>query len=267
MRNLDTINPALLRPSRFGSISACIVLMLALVSAPLAYGGAPKVPFFENLVILLLSAVLAIAMILALLSAVFRWGWKAQYYGFSFLCAVGISFLGIVPFLVAVLYGKAPYWVKLIIMLVYGGSHYFWCRKFTAVYKNIFNNENLRSAIYEEEGDAVYYMRRGDEFLLDKHYRFSQTPRDWHFVIFIVIALLMAPMMKAISTFLGIPFVHIFLLVAMLPVSWMGIGFAVRGFLIFYLYPAKIKRATGKDVFVDLASKHRPLIKPARSST
>ncbi len=266
MRNLDTINPVILRPSRFTSISACIVLMLALVSAPLAYGGAPRVPFFENLVVLLLSAVLAMAMILALLSAVFRWGWKARYYGFSFLCAAGISFLGIVPFLVAVLYGDAPYWAKLIIILVYGGSHYFWCRKFTVVYKNIFNDENLRSTIYEEEGDAVYYMRRGDEFLLDKHYKFSQTPRDWYFVIFIVIALLMAPMMQAISAFLGLPFVHIFLLVAMLPVSWMGIGFAVRGFLIFYLYPGKIKKATGKEVFVDLASKHRSLSKPSRGS-
>lgn len=259
MRNLDTINPVLLRPSRFSSISACIVLALTLLSAPLAYGGAPNIPFFKNLIVLLLSVFLAISSILALVSAIFRWGWKARYYGFSFLCAVGISFLGIVPFLVAVLYGRVPYWAKLTIILIYGVSHYLWCRKFTRLYKNIFNDENLRSTVYEEEGDAIYYMRRGDEFLLDKHYKFSQTPRDRYFVIFIVIALLMTPMMQAISAFIGIPFVHIFLLVAMLPVSWMGIGFAVRGFLIFYMYPSKIKRATGKDVFVDLASKHRPL--------
>jgi hypothetical protein len=266
LRNLESINPALLRPSRLSSVSACIVLVLTLLSAPLAYGGAPDIPFSKNLIVLLLSLVLAISSILALVSAIFRWGWKARYYGFSFLCAAGISFLGFVPLLVAVLYGNAPYWAKLIIIFIYGISHYLWCRKFTRLYKDIFHDENLRATIYEEEGDAIYYMRRGDEFLLDKHYKFSQTPRDRYFVMFIVTALLMAPMMQVISNFLGIPFVHIFLLVAMLPVSWMGIGFAVRGFLIFYLYPAKIKKATGKDVFVDLSSKHRSLRKPSRSS-
>jgi hypothetical protein len=267
LRNLDTINPVLLRPSRLCSVSACIVVALALLSAPLAYGGAPTIPFFKNLIVLILSVVLVISSTLALVSAIFRWGWKAQCYGFSFLCAVGISFLGIVPFLVAVLYGKAPYWTKSIIILVYGISHYFWCRKFTILYKNIYNDENLRATIYEEESDAVYYMRRGDEFLLHKHYKFSQTPRDRYFVMFVALALVMAPMMQTISAFIGIPFVHIFLLVAMLPVSWMGIGFAVRGFLIFYMYPAKIKKATGKDVFVDLASKYRPMNKRSHSGS
>ena len=69
----------------------------------------------------------------------------------------------------------------------------------------------------------------------------------------------MVPIMNEISAFIGIPFVHIFLLVAMLPVSCMSIGLSVRGYLIFYLYPAQIKRATGKEVYVDLVSKHRPL--------
>jgi hypothetical protein len=259
LRNLDSINPVLLRPSKLSSISACIVLVLTLLNVPLAYGGAPGIPFFKNLIVLLLAIVLAISSILAVVSAIFRWDWKARYYGFSFLCAAGISFLGIVPFLVAVLYGKAPYWTKLVIILIYGISHYLWCRKFTRLYKQIFDNENLRATVYEEEGDAIYYMRRGDEFLLDKHYKFSQVPRDRYFIIFIFVALLMAPTMQTINAFVGIPFVHVFLLVAMLPVSWMGIGFAVRGFLIFYMYPTKIKRATGKDVFVDLGSKHRPL--------
>jgi hypothetical protein len=89
----------------------------------------------------------------------------------------------------------------------------------------------LRSAVYEEESDAIYYMRRGDEFILNKYYKFSQVPRDRYFVLFMLVALLMTSMMRAVSAFVGAPFVHVFLLVAMLPVSWMSIGFAVRGSL------------------------------------
>ena len=118
--------------------------------------------------------------------------------------------------------------------------------------------------MYEEESDAVYYIRSGDEFLIDKYYKFSQMPRDRYFALFIVIALLMTPVMDAVCAFVGAPFVHIFLLVAMLPVSWMSFGFATRGFLIFYFYPTKIKRKTGKDVYVDLVSKHRPIGKRSR---
>jgi hypothetical protein len=142
-------------------------------------------------------------------------------------------------------------------MLVYGASNFFWCRKFFVIYAKTFSDEVLRSAIYEEESDAVYYMRRGDEFLLEKYFKFSQMPRDRYFLLFIVIAFLMIPLMKQVRALIGVPFVHSFLLVAMLPVSWMSIGFAVRGFLIFYMYPARIKKTTGKEVYVDLANTPR----------
>jgi hypothetical protein len=123
------------------------------------------------------------------------------------------------------------------------------------LYAEVFNDDMLRLAIYEEELDAVYYMRRGDELLLKKHYKFSQMPRDRYFLFFMVLGVSVIPAMGQVRSYIGIPFVHTFLLITMLPVSWMSIGFAVRGFLIFYLYPAKIKNATGKDVYVDLASK------------
>lgn len=259
MRNLDAINPALLRPSKFASFSAGTLLALAVISAPLAWGAAQEIPLAENPIVLFIGLILAISVMLALTSAVFQWGWKAKYYGVSLLGVAGISFLAVVPVLAVALYSRAPYWVRGIIFLIYGVSHFVWCRKFAVLYKNVFANENLRTVIYEEEADAVYYMRRGDDYIIDKYCKFSQTPRDRYFVLFIFIALLLIPVMRPVCEFIGIPFVHIFLLVAMLPVSWMSIGLAVRAYLIFYLYPARIKRATGKEVYVDLVSKHRPL--------
>jgi predicted neutral ceramidase superfamily lipid hydrolase len=266
LRNLDTINPAFLKPPKITGISAFVLCAMGLLSIPLADGAAPHIPLSENPILLLSCIALGFSSILATVPAICRWGWKAKYYGVSFLCFASVSFLAIVPFLAVVLYGSAPYWAKAVIMLGYGASHLFWCRKFAVLYRNVFNDEVLRAAMYEEEADAVYYMRRGDEFILRKHFKFSQMPRDRYFVLFMIIAFLLIPAMRTICGFIGVPFVHIFLLVAMLPVSWMSIGFAVRGFLIFYMYPAKIKKATGKDVFVDLVSKHRPVGKRRKSS-
>ena len=259
MRDLDAINPALLRPSKFASFSAGTLLVLTIISAPLAWGAAQQIPLAENPIVLFIGLILAASVVLALISAIFQWGWEAKYYGVSLLGVAGISFLAVVPALAVVLYSTAPYWVRGIIFSIYGVSHFFWCRKFAVLYKNVFTSETLRAVIYEEEADAVYYMRRGDDYVIDKYWKFSQTPRDRYFVLSILIALLMIPVMRPVCEFIGLPFVHIFLLVAMLPVSWMSIGLAVRAYLIFYLYPARIRRATGKEVYVDLVSKHRPL--------
>lgn len=255
MRNLDSINPDFLRPSRLSAISAFLLFALTLLSFPLADGAAPNTPLLKNPIVMLIAFIMALSLMLTLSSLLFRWGWKAKCYGVPFLSFASVSYLGVVPCLAAVLYSTGPYWVRALVMLVYGASIFFWCRKFYMLYAEVFDDDILRSAIYEEESDAVYYMRRGDEFLLRKYYKFSQMPRDRYFLLFIMLGISVIPVMSHVRAYLGIPFVHTFLLIAMLPVSWMSVGFAVRGYLIFYAYPAKIKKATGKDVYVDLASK------------
>ncbi len=264
MRDLDTINPDLLKPSRFATISAGILFLFVLVSVPLAYGAAPEVPLFENLIVLFIGAALAISLVLAFISVIFRWGWKAKYYGVFSLSVASISFMAVVPCLGVVLYGRAPFWLRILVVFIYGFSHFFWCRQFYVLYQNVFGDEALRRVMFEEEMDAIYYMRRGDNFLLEKYFNFSQMPRDLYFVIFVALACFMVPVMDVASAFVGVPFVHIFLIVAMLPVSWMSIGLAFRAYLIFYFYPSRIRRDTGKDVYVDLASKHRSLEKRLR---
>lgn len=257
MRNLDETNPVFLRPSKFAGFSAFTLGVLTLLSIPLAYGAAPNVRLVDNPIVLMVSAIFFISVVLALVSAIFRWGWKAYYYGVSLLCLGSISFLALVPLLAMLLYGGPPHSVKIIIVIFYGVSHFIWCRRFVRLYRRIFGDKVLRPLIYDEEAEATYYMRKGDDFILDKHYKFSQIPQNRYFVLFIAVALLMMPVMDTICAFMGMPFVHIFLLIAMLPVSWMSIGLAVRAYLIFYLYPFRIRRATGKEVYVDLVSKYR----------
>lgn len=261
MRDLDAINPRQMRPSRFVGICAGLPLILGLVSLPLASGAAPDVPFMENPVAQLLFFVVGTSLAIALMASVLKWDWKAKYYGLTLLSGISISLFAIVPLLALMVYGRAPLWLKALILMVYVISHFLWCRKFFVLYQDIFANEILRAVVYEEEADAVYYSRRGDQFLLGKYYKFSQMPRDRYFAIFILLGLALMPMMSNVSAIMGIPFAHVFLLVSMLPVSWMSFGFAARGYLVCYFYPAKIKNATGKEVYVDVAGAHRPLDK------
>lgn len=268
MRNLDVVNPEFFRPSKLAALSAFTLLAMTLLSVPLADAAAPNVPIAKNPILLVIFLILGASFVLVLISVIFRWGSTTRCYGVAFLSFASVSYLGVIPCMTVVLYGGSPYWAKTIVTLFYAVTNFLWCRKFVKLYAEVFNNEILCSTIYEEEPDAVYYMRRGDDFLLKNYFKFSQMPRDRYFLLFIIIGFLMVPMMSPLRAFFGLPFVHIFLLVAMLPVSWMSIGFAVRGFLVFYLYPAKIKRTTGKDVYVDLATKPQclPLKRPQHPS-
>lgn len=266
MRNLDTINPEFLRPSKITGVSAFLLFIMGLLSIPLAFGVSPNAPLATNPLVILSWATVGVSLILGVVPPLFGWGWKAKYYGVSFLSFACVSFMAIMPCAAVVLYGRAPFWIKAIIILSYGGSHVWWCSKFVNIYKEVFRDDQLRATLYEEEPDAVYYVRRADEFILNKYCKFSQMPRDRHFLLFMGLAFAMIPFMRTVCMLVGAPFVHVFLLVAMLPVSWMSIGFSVRGFLVFYLYPARIKKATGKNVYVDLVSKHRSIGKRRRAS-
>ena len=250
-----------MRASRFIGITACLPILMSLVSLPLAYGAAPHIALTENPVARLLFLILVTSILLALISVMLRWDWRIKYYGIALLFGASISLLAIVPLLTLLIFGSLALWLKLSILAFYLISHIMWCRKFSILYDDAFENEALRNILYEEEADAIYYMRSADHYLLNKYYNFSQMPRDRYFALFILLALALIPMMSSLRKFVGVPFPHAFLLVGMLPVSWMSFGFAFRAYLICYRYPAKIKHATGKEVLVDVAGKHKSVDK------
>lgn len=252
MRDLDSINPAFMKPSKFSRVGALLLFLLACICIPLAYGPVPDVPLLQNPIVLLLIFMVAGSIVLFVIPSMSKWGWKTQYFGFTSLCIGSCSFLTIVPCLVLFLYGKGSYSLNLFVLMFYIITHVLWCRRFFVIYGHLYANEELRGIVYQEESDAVYYLQRGDKYLLENLYKFAQIPRGPYFVIFMLIAFFMIPVMDEIKHLLEIPFAHIFLIIGMLPLSWMCIGLAVRGYLIFYWYPAKVKKSTGKDVYVDL---------------
>jgi hypothetical protein len=145
--------------------------------------------------------------------------------------------------------------VRLAVFFACLALHVAWCRRFTALYKKIFNSDELRACLYQEESDAVYYLQRGDKYLLEKKYKFRQFPSGWQFVGCLLLSFLLVPFGGTASSVIGVPFANLFLLIGGFPVSLMCVGLAVRGWLVFFFYPCKIRRTTGKRVYVDMTAK------------
>lgn len=255
MRNLEVINPEGMKPSRFISFGGGVSMVLALICLPLAYGAAPDVYFFDNPIVRLLILVFLASFMLSVFSVLFRWGWEIKYFGFSMIFIASVSLIAIIPLLSLLIYGTVSGWTKIGVLSIYLASHIWWGRKYLIIYRNVFSDEKLRVTIFEEESDAIYYNRDRDSYLLEKHYKFSQMPPNRYFIVFMLLAFMLVPMMGAVRKFTGLPFAHVFLIVSMLPISWMSIGLALRGFLICYFYPSRLRRATGKSVYVDLIRK------------
>lgn len=161
------------------------------------------------------------------------------------------------PWLSIVFFSNLPGWIRLLLLGAYSASVVFWCRRFVVYYRQVFFDGNLRRFLYEENDDAIYYLQQGDKTLFEKTLKLDQVPPNLVFVLFMGLAFLMTPFASKLTRLVGIPFIHIFLTVAGLPITLMCLGLAVRGYLIFYYYPWQLKRTTGKEVYVLMATATR----------
>jgi hypothetical protein len=253
----------MMKPCRFASMTAFLTLFFSSFSLALADGAAPSVPFLENPILVVLSVLIVIGILLLCVPRLFRWNWEAKYFGVTLFHTGSIAFMCLIPCICVVLYSKLPIALRLGVFLAYFTIHIKWCWRFVVFYRKIFNDTELRGLLYQEDADAVYYMQRGDRNLLDTQFKFHELPRNRYFVIFLLMAFALFPIMGTVYKVFGLPFTHIFLMIGTLPISLMGVGFAARGWLVFYYYPYQIKKQTGKHVYVDMSGKPK-VIKPRR---
>lgn len=254
MRNLDAINPSIAKPKSLGSIGALVPLILSASCVTLADGAAPHIPFNQNPLSIFCLGVVILSLLFLFIPRIFNWGWQAKYFGIPLFYVGSLALVGWIPILCIVLYGKLPLWFTLAYLGINIGLTYWWCNRFIIIFKNIYDDPKLHNCLYVEEQDAVYYMQKGDVWLLEKKFKFSQFPSNIFLISAMIIAFLLVPFMGVLTQLIGVPFTHIFLAVALVPINLFALGFTTKSILGFYYYPWKIKRQTGKDVYVDMAS-------------
>lgn len=227
--------------------------MLGAVGLAFADGAAPDIPFFDNPIAVFSAGMLLLSVLLAPVPRLFRWDWRSQYFGMTALLVGSVGLLGLIPLLCIVLFGSLPRGLSWSFLLLEVGLVVWWCRRFVVLYRRVFAETNLFRYVYQEETDALYYLQRADNLVLEK-LKFSQTPPNLTLFIPVSVAFLLVPFMSSVAGVVGTPFVHVFLAVFSIPIVLWSFGLATRGYLVFYYFPWKLKRATGKNVYVDMAT-------------
>lgn len=253
MKNLDALNPSIAQPRTFSSTIAFLPFLLGLVCLPLAFAAAPTLPFERNILALVCAAQSLTSVILMIVPRFFHWDWQSKYFGVTLLCVGSTSVIGVIPWLGIVIFSDLSISFRFVLLLAYTVAVTWWCRRFVKHYRQIFNDPTMRNEVYKEDEDAIYYMQQGDKLLFEKRLKLEQFPPNTLSILFLLLAFLTVPFATALSDSVGASYINIFLSIAGVPIVLMSLGLGVRGYLIFYHYPWRLKRSTGKDVYVLMA--------------
>lgn len=253
MEDLNNKNPEFARPSTLCSLSAWLPLLLSCCALALASGAAPTVPVRENPIFLACGVLALISAVFVVVPLMCKWSWEAKYFGKASLDLASISLLGIVPMCCILLYGTVGVWLKVLIGIAYGGAITLSCRPVARLYAAANKTMALRTILYREAPDAIYYCTLHDNLLM-KRARLSLTPSAyWFLTCFGIAACALFFPQEAIFAS-GIPRPHWFLLVVALPITMMGFSVGTRGWLTCYWYPHKNRNRSGKPTYVDMAT-------------
>lgn len=259
MRNLDKINCAAKSTASIFSISLILPIFVGWSSWALAVGAAPALALRDNYVALFGLGVCVISFLLLPIPFAFKWDWRTSHYGAALFGIGSLAWMGISPLLCLISLGHMAWIFRIVILIGYLVTTIAWCYKFIKIYRVIYTNSALFNTIYLEERNEVYFLQQGDRQVLTKVFKFSQFPPDWTFLLSFSIATALAFFRSEIVSFVGVPFLHIFLAVSAIPVSLAFLGLATKMWLVFYTYPRKIKALVGKTTYVDMASQPKKL--------
>jgi hypothetical protein len=253
--HLDEVNPSFARPQRFISLGALMLLLNAGISWVLATLAAPEIPFSRNPLAIISSLLALLSVVLGLIPMVFKWDWRVQYFGICSLYLASASLPGVTPWLCIVLYSRIPLYARIVLFLVFVLSIYWWCHRFVVYYRKVMSNAAYREKVYCEHESAVHYLQKNDAWLINKKYKFRQAPHMGVFLLAIIVAISIAPIMGKISLFSGLPFPYLFTAIGFFPFVLLLLGISVRGYLIYYYYPREIRKKTGKEIYIDMATR------------
>lgn len=223
----------------------------------LATGAAPSLPPHENYLEIIGLSIVACAIFAFPIPYIFKWDWKAKYFGAGLLPFASGSILGIYPMLCIALYSSLPFTIRITLILLQSLLIIQWCNRFVKIYKIIYSNDNLFRQIYIEESTAIYYLQQADKKVIDKLLKFQQFPNSKFCAISFFAALSLLPFSTLLSRMAGLPFIHLFLAIGATPLNLMFLGLSTKMWLVYYYYPMKISKETNKPVYVDMSS-HPP---------
>lgn len=255
MKNLDELNPTLARPQNMVPIGSTLTFLMGGMGAILASDATPNIAFFDNILALICVALCPAAIFTAVIPRIQNWDWKTKYFGFTTISLASGCIMGIVPWLCIVLHSELALSLRLTLFIVYAATVTWWCGRYATYYRKIYADSSLRTFIYATDYNEIYYLQKNDTWLLEKKFKFKNFPSSAMTITSVGLAFAMFPFIDTINELVGLPFAYSFLTIASLTTTMMLLGLSTKCFLVFYYYPIKLKKESGKEVYVDMATK------------
>jgi hypothetical protein len=252
LRDLDSINYVVKSTHSIFLISLILPTVIGVLCWAISRsaGSAP-----ENWLSLSGIATSLVALFAVPVSYLLRWDWRTCYYGASMSGIASVALLGIYPALSIVFYSSLPLILRLLIFCMEVGLVVWWCRRFVRIYDVIDRDKSLFHCIYVEDSNVFYLNIQGDKYVLERKIKFSQFPQARYFLISLCGGIIILIFFREITSFLGMPFVHLFWAAIFAPYPAAFLGMTTKVWLICYKYPSRIRARTGKLTYVDMASK------------
>lgn len=260
-RDLEKRNPAFMRPNKFVPLGALLPFLLGMCACALAAGAAPWLPFLHNPLVLLCLFFCSAGVTLMVIPRLYAWNWDSRHFGAIAFLVGSIALLGGIPWLAILFYSSASLWLRLLLFAGYAAAQLWWAWRFVRLFRRIFADDAMRDQLYVEADHCFYYVRQADRQLLEKTFKFDPIPSAFLFLGCLLLAFVSMFFAGSMVRFFGVPIPHVFMALAAIPIDMMGLGLAMHGVLVFYWYPARLFKQTGKLTYVDVGSKPSARIK------
>jgi hypothetical protein len=254
LRDLDALNCAAKSTRSVFTFSLIIPLIGGWIAWAIADGAAPGLALRDNHLEIFGLFMVAYAIIAFPIPYIFRWNWETKYFGAGIFHMASGSIMGIVPVLCILQHSTLPILVRLIFALLEGISIIWWCYRFVKVFRIIYENKGLFNYLYKEESTAIYYSQMADRKIFEKILKFNQFPKSRYFAASLLAISAIMPFASSVSKFFGLPFTHVVLAIGATPLNMVFLGFSTKMWLVYYYYPMKIRKETGKPIYVDMST-------------
>lgn len=259
MRNLHLVNQAAKSTAHVFTISLVIPFFLGWIVWALATGASSSAATTSRILSAIGPALSLVAIIALPLPYIFRWDWEVKYFGAATFAFASGALIGLFPIACIICYAAVEFWWKVTIVVFEIFLNIWWCSRFVSVYRKIHSCNEYCDAIYEEDSDAIYYVRQVESRILKSKLKFDEVPRDKFFLISTAAAFMLVPFAASVSKLFGIPFIHVFIAVLATPINLLFLGLGMKGVLAFYIYPSRLRRLKNKRIYIDMSSAARKI--------
>lgn len=230
-----------------------IALLFGGIGIFLASDIVSNVPFWSNAAVWCVFAQSAVGVLISVWMFFGRWAWTAPQmalFGIVGLAPVLWAFQG-APLLAFVLYSKAPWELRITVLLFFVAWHGWWIQQTTKRCLSIWSDDSMRDKVWIPYDCATVYRQFAAKSAMEAK-GVAWHPGPGGLLLPVVLCIPMYIYRHEIVAYLGVPWIPLAILVLGFTVFTLVTTVLTFGCIAMLVLPARIVAATGNPVLVDM---------------